>query len=51
MGVTHVVVHGCVAPWWVDLISVLQLLIIVAFLALAIYAGWKLFRFLRKWNP
>jgi len=41
---------GGIAGWW-PVVGILQLLILAAFLALAIYAGWKAFRWLRKWNP
>ncbi len=39
------------APIWVSVISVLNLLIYCALLALVLYAAWKAFKWLRKWNP
>ncbi len=38
-------------PWWIIILDVLNLLLLAAFFTLIVYGGWKLFRFLRKWNP
>jgi hypothetical protein len=36
--------------WW-TMFGMVQLAILAAFVALAVFAGWKAFRWLRKWNP
>ncbi len=51
MEVSSVVTHGYVTPWWVSALSIFQLLVGVVVLFLVVYASWKFFRFLRKWNP
>jgi hypothetical protein len=37
-------------PIWVSVVSVLNLLIDCALLALVLYTGWKGFQWLRKWK-
>jgi hypothetical protein len=38
-------------PVWVYVVNVAQALLLAAFLALAVYAGWKAFLWLRGWRP
>lgn len=38
-------------PMWVLAISILNVLFLCALFVLAIYAMWKVFRWLRKWRP
>lgn len=41
----------CSTPVWVTILQLLNLVITAGFVALLGYAGWKVFRWLRKWNP
>jgi hypothetical protein len=38
-------------PIWVMILQVLNLVLLIGFVALLCYAGWKVFRWLRKWDP
>jgi hypothetical protein len=40
-------------PIWVTILQVLNLVLVlvIGFVALLCYAGWKVFRWLRKWDP
>jgi hypothetical protein len=38
-------------PIWVMILQLLNLVLLVGFVFLTCYAGWKVFRWLRKWNP
>jgi hypothetical protein len=36
---------------WSQINVLVNLVLLVGFVALLCYAGWKVFRWLRKWNP
>ncbi len=38
-------------PIWVTILQFLSLAILAGFIFLACYAGWKVFRWLRRWSP
>jgi hypothetical protein len=46
-----VTMEGPGIPIWVTILQFLSLAILAGFIFLACYAGWKAFRWLRKWNP
>jgi hypothetical protein len=51
MPIAEVTVSGGTAPAWLTAVQIAQLFLLVAFAALALYAGWKAFLWLRGWNP
>ncbi len=51
MPVTEVTVSGPTTPLGVTVIQFVQLFVLIAFMALALYAGWKAFLWLRGWHP